>query len=280
MKDNMMQQKYLWHVALVTGLLAAFGVASCGGGGGTAGGRPGGGGASPTPMPTTGLGSNMQVSTGGSYALYSYGSAANAQIVFSCGCSRQAGTTTADANGNFTVPGTTVATPAAPSPTYTIVPTRNYMIVALPLSGQGPQGWTMEFAGTRPSHNLALGDRGSVPATSSKSDVFTAAAALYVYGKSPNGVTAYDDWNFNAIQSFVQHLVTAPNGPERTLLDAIASRSAANGSLFPSAPAWNAGQPIDAAIATDIANVSASRDPALPTPCPGGDAACTGTPTP
>ncbi|MDQ2818405.1 MAG: hypothetical protein M3T49_09415, partial [Candidatus Eremiobacteraeota bacterium] len=163
-------------------LLAALIAAGCGGGGGSAVGPPHGGGSSPTPMPTTGLGSTMQVATGGSYPVYTYGPAANAQIVFSCGCSKQAGTAVASASGVFSVSGTSTATPAVPNPTYTIVPKRNYIIVAQPASGLGPQAWTMQFAGSQPSHNLALGDLGSGPAAGSSSDVYTAAAALYVYG--------------------------------------------------------------------------------------------------
>jgi hypothetical protein len=144
------------------------------------------------------------------------------------------------------------------------------------------------FEGKAPATTLGLGDSGSVLSSAAVSDVYTTAAALYVYKKStqcpPGGCNfAFDDWNFNAVQAWVTHLKAGPiNFAESTLLNDIAAQSAASQSLFPApkAPAWNPSQPLNTTIGTDINAVAGSIDATIPTPCPGGPSACTGTPTP
>ncbi len=112
------------------------------------------------------------------------------------------------------------------------------------------------------------------------SDVYTAAVSLYVFNNSPSGTTAFDDWNFNALSAWYTSLKTSPNGAETTLLNDIAARSAANKTLFPGAPSWNMTQTSSTVIKNDLAAVKTSGDATIPTPCPGGEAGCTGTPTP
>ncbi len=114
--------------------------------------------------------------------------AANATVVFSCGCSVQAGTATADGSGMFTLVAKSTPTPSAPDPNYTIVPSRNYIVVAT--NASGAEGWTTQFAGNKPTRNQYLDGNAS--------DVYTAAVSLYVFNNSPSGTTAFDDWNFNA----------------------------------------------------------------------------------
>lgn len=226
----------------------------------------------------------MQVATGGTVSGgFTYSPAATDTVVFTCGCFPQAGTTTTDANGAFSV--TSPATPTPAGSPYVMVAGRNYVVVAEPASGAGPQGWTLMFAGNSPATTLGLGDSGSVVASSALSDVYTTAAALYIYKKSaqcpPAGCNqAFDDWNFNTVQSWVQQLEASPNNAERILLNDIAAQSAASNSLFPLQPLWNPTQPLNATINADLNNVSGSNDAAIPTPCPGGPSGCTGTPTP
>ncbi|HLJ84291.1 MAG TPA: hypothetical protein VKT51_08995 [Candidatus Eremiobacteraceae bacterium] len=282
----MKSMQYVGAVSAAAVLTATL-IAGCGGGGGST--LPGPGprpspslGPSPSPVPSPVLQAmGMQVATGGTYGGgFSYAPAANAGIVFSCGCFPQAGTSTADANGAFNVTSPAQPTPAG-SP-YVMVASRNYIVVAQAASGS--QGWTLMFEGHGPSTTLALGDSGAVMASAAVSDVFTTAAALYVYKKSsqcpPSGCnTAFDDWNFNTVQAWVQHLEAAPNFAELTLLNDIAAQSSANSSLFPSAPLWNPGQATNATINADLNSVTGS-EASIPTPCPGGPSGCTGTPTP
>jgi len=229
----------------------------------------------------------MQVSTGGTVGSgFTYGPAANVSAVFSCGCSAQAGIAPTDVNGKWSAVSPAQATPG-PSP-YDMVVGRNYIVIAQPASGAGPQGWTLLFAGKTPATTLGLGDTHSVLASASVSDNYTTAAALYVYKKSSQcGVhgceTAFDDWNFNAVQAWVAHMTAGSlNFAETNLLNDIATETVATHSLFPSPkePTWNPTQPVNALIATDINAVAGSNDPTIPTPCPGGPASCTGTPTP
>ena len=259
---------------LIAALVAAIALAACGGGGG------GGGGStvnqpppvSPTPGATAALTGTMQVATGGTYPGYTYTAAANASMVFSCGCTAQAGTSTTSNTGSFTLVANSTPTPSAPDPTYTIVPGRNYITVASAgAGGTPPEGWDIQFAGRKPSRNHHLNG-------TSTSDVYTAAVALYVFHNSPNGVEAYDDWNFNTLLAWYNVLTTGPNAKETTLLNDIASQSAASRTLFPDAPGWNAAQTTNATIKNDLNAVKTSGDPALPTPCPFN--ACTGTPSP
>jgi len=181
-------------------LVAVTVLAACGGGGGGGNNNGGGNGAinqpppvSPTPGATAALTGTMQLATGGTYPGYAYTAAANASMVFSCGCTAQAGTAITSNTGSFTLVAHSTPTPSAPDPTYTIVPGRNYVTVASAgAGGTAPEGWDIQFAGSKPSRNEHLN-------AASTSDVYTAAVALYVFHNSPSGVTAYDDWNFNAL---------------------------------------------------------------------------------
>ena len=281
----MKSMQYAGAVCAAAALSAVL-IAGCGGGGGST--LPGPGprpspSPSPSPVPSPVLmAQGMQVATGGTFGGgYTYGPAANANVVFTCGCFPQAGTAVANANGAFNVTSPAVPTPAG-SP-YVMVAGRNYVVIAQ--TAAGSEGWTLMFEGHAAATTLGLGDAGSVLAASATSDVFTTAAALYIYKKStqcpPAGCnTAFDDWNFNTIQAWVQHLEASPNFAETTLLNDIASQSAANNPLYPLAPGWNASQPLNATINTDLNVVAGSNDNSIPTPCPGGPAGCTGTPTP
>lgn len=258
--------------------LAAAVIAACGGGGGGGAINPGGGGGNPSPSPAAspspaGLTGALQIANGGNAgppATFTYTTAPNAAVVFSCGCSSQAGTGTADASGNFTLSAVSTPTPGVPNPTYTIVPTRNYVIVGTTTAGEA---WNFEFAGSVPSHDLAL--TGSGP-----SDVYSAAATLYVYRNSPPGSIAFDAWNFNSVLAWLTTLKTTPNTAEKNLLNDIAAQSALHRTLFPVAPPWNPSQASNATIAADLTAVTGSADTTKPTPCPGGAGTCTGTPTP
>ncbi|HXW51410.1 MAG TPA: hypothetical protein VEJ41_05415 [Candidatus Acidoferrales bacterium] len=260
--------------------LAGFGaIAACalivacstGGGGGSGSGTGPINNPSPQPSPTLspGLTDTMQVSSGGSYPVYTYDPASDAGVVFSCGCSAQAGTTTADGAGAIDITPDSTATPSVPNPTYTMVAGRNYIVVAT--TGAGAEAWTIQFAGRNPSRNHYL--NGMNP-----SDVYSAAVALYVFNNSPLGETAFDDWNFNKLVEWYGTLQNSPNGAEETLLNYIASRSAANETLFPAAPSWNPGQAHDSTMAADLVNVKMSGDPTIPQPCP--SSGCAGEPTP
>jgi hypothetical protein len=277
--------------SIVSAMLAAAAIAGCSGSGGGYSGLPiphpsptvaPSSSPSPQPSPILTLG-NANIATGGTVAGgFTYTPAANDTIIFTCGCSNQAGITASDATGSFTVTSPAQPTPAAPNPTYTIVPGRNYLIVAEPpASNDGPQGWTMLFAGTVPANDLALGDANSVSAASGTSDVYTTAVALLIYKQSiQNSNTAFDDWNFNAIEGWLQRMVTAPTPQETALLDQIASASFNGKSLFPTRPGWNALQVLNPTINTELKAVIANPGTATPTPCPGGQSGCTGTPTP
>jgi hypothetical protein len=280
--------KKLGQAALAAALVAAAIVAGCGGGGGGAYGGPGPGGGGnpsptppPSPSPTPMLQGTLNAFTGGTYAGgYNGSAAASDDVVFSCGCTGQAGTGTTDAGGDFSLSTTSTPTPAAPDPTYTIVPTRNYIVVAEPASGKGPQAWQLEFAGKTTGATLALGGSGAQPAASSVNDVYSEAGALYVFLNSTKGSTAFDDWNFNTVEAWVQHLKTSANASEKTFLNDIAAAGGTNSSLFPAAPGWNGSQPVNGKIDGDITTVAGSGDAMLPTPCPGGTGTCTGTPAP
>jgi hypothetical protein len=270
--------------ASLAGMIVAALVAGCGGGGsGTSVSLPGGGGGHPSPTPPTLQLGNANIASGGTVAGgFTYNPASNDTIIFTCGCTNQAGITTSDVNGQFTVASPASPTPAAPSPQYTIVPTRNYIIVAEPpASNGGPQGWTMLFAGNTSATDLALGDTGPVVASSGTSDVYTTAIALLIYKESnPSSNEAFDDWNFNAVEGWLERMFTSPTPQETTLLNAIASESALGHSLFPSAPGWNPSQNTNATIKADLNSVIANPGSATPTPCPSGPSSCTATPTP
>jgi hypothetical protein len=265
--------------SLAAAFVAASAMAGCGGGY-AASYQPPGPSPSPTPPPSPGIEGNLNVTTGGTYPNYTGTAAGMLNVVFSCGCSSQAGIGTTDAGGNYVIVSPATATPATtPNPTYTLVPTRNYIVVAQPGSGAGPQAWQMVFAGNVPSHDLALAaGPTAAPATSSASDAFTAAATLYVYYNSGTGSLAFDQWNFNTVQTFTHNLATAANPAEVKLMNDIAALGKINGSLFPTAPTWNPGQPVSGLIQNDLIAVKGSADATIPTPCP--TAGCTGTPAP
>jgi hypothetical protein len=258
-------------LALFSGLFGlAVVVAACGGGGGGgySGGNPGGGGSPPTTSPTQSPGGT------GTATNLSGGALANANVVFSCGCSAQAGTVTADGSGNYTINASNNATPSAPNPTYTMVPGRNYIVAAA--SGH-TEAWTMLFLGSVPSHDLFIGPNSG----NSSDDAASAAAALYILDKSPgNSDQSFDDWNFNTIANWVKtSLRGTPNSAESKLMNDITSMDGTT-PLWPVDPAWrNDGSANNATIIDDINAVAKSGDPNLPTPCP-GTGSCTNTPTP
>jgi len=280
---------------IAAALLAAAAVSGCGGSSAYGGPSIGGGypspspsptqppspSPSPSPSPTPGLAaSGMQVTTAGTYpGPFTNAPAASDNIVFSCGCSSQAGTGTTDGSGAFSVMN---GTPATPGPgTYTIVATRNYVVVAQPASGLGPQAWTMEFAGNTNATDLALGDSGATAVTSATSDVYTAAATLYIWEetKAAGNATAFDKWNFNAIEMFVVHMASGhASNHEQTLINDIAAQSGLGNSLYPTHPSWDPSQPSNATILADTRAIRGTDPANVPTPCP--SAGCTGTPTP
>jgi hypothetical protein len=290
-----MRSKHFAIGAYIAAALGAAVVAGCGGGSGSA--------AIPCPCPNPSpsvapspsqspmlQALDMQVATGGTVSGgFTYAPAPTTDsVVFSCGCFPVAGTAPVLANGSFMAVSPAAPTPAPGNSPYVMVAGRNYLVVVQPASGAGPQGWTLMFEGKAPATTLGLGDTGSVLSSATVSDVYTTAAALYVYKKSTQCAlsgcnTAFDDWNFNAVQSWVTHLKAGPpNFAETTLLNDIAAQSAAAQSLFPApkAPSWNPSQPLNAVIGNDLNAVAGSNDSTLPTPCPGGPSACTGTPTP
>jgi hypothetical protein len=217
----------------------------------------------------------MNVASGGTFPNVNYAPAANAAVVFSCGCSPQAGSGNTDGAGYFVLPQTSNATPSG---TYTIVPGRNYVIIAT--TGSKAEAWTLEFAGSQPARDLVLNS--SAPSTASgASDVYTAAATLYVYFASPGGsATAYDGWNFNTVEAWTAQLRNAPNAAETTLLRDIMQAQQSGATLYPIKPPWNASQTTNPTLYSDLQAVQSSGDSALPTPCPGGESGCTGTPSP
>jgi hypothetical protein len=263
------------RTALFSGIVAlAAALAACGGGGGGSGGggNPGGGGPPPTSSPAPTSAANGTVSVNGA-------ALANARVVFTCGCSAQAGETTADGSGNFTLTATATATPSSPSPTYTMVPGRNYMVIGAN-SSTHLEAWTMLFLGNQPSTNVYLGSGGA-----DTTDVATTAAALYIFLKSQNNSdTSFDDWNFNQIMAWSNELRSAPKtSQEQKLMTDIGSAETAGTPLFPTLPSWDPDPgSANATIESDINAISASSDSNIPTPCPvsGGTPACTGTPTP
>ncbi|MBV9269605.1 MAG: hypothetical protein JO165_00820 [Candidatus Eremiobacteraeota bacterium] len=269
--------KTLLNSTIAVAALAAA-LAACGGGGGGGGNtipsptqNPTG---SPTTAPTTTPTTAPASATG---QLTVLGAAmSNAKVVFTCGCSPQAGTVTADANGNYTLPPSVTAVPASPSPTYTAVPGRNYLVVGASTTTKA-ESWTMLFYGSTPAHNVYL-------TTGNVSDEFTAAASLYVYYNSQNASDqSFDGWNFNSIASFANELRTTTNPKEQQLINDIKTAQQNNVSLFPSpngsVPAWDPhGMPANPTIKADI--TALSGDSAAPTPCPGGQSGCTGTPSP
>lgn len=211
---------------------------------------------------------------------------ANGTVVYSCSCTGQAGTVQTDAQGNFTIVPVATAIPATPSPIYTTVPGRNYLIVAK--APAGAETWTMEFLGTTPAHNVGLGSGNAF-----STDIYATAVSLYVYFVSPstgNKNLSFDQWNLNSVQRWAQYLrmtATASLSPaEQQLLSDIAFDQQRNYTLFPVTPAWYPGARTTAngVIRADLQNVqsSAGANPAdpVPTPCPQGVGSCLGAPVP
>jgi hypothetical protein len=271
-------------------LISAFSVftlacvlAACGSGGGGSSGNtvlPTGGGGNPTPSPhatttpSPGHTASPTPTPGISGQMVARASAiADARIVFTCGCSPQAGTATADSNGHYSFSLSSTAVPSSPSPTYTAVPGRNYMIIGAGASSH-TEAWTLAFLGHTPSHNLYL-------SPSNVTDEFTTAASLYVFYNSANNAESFDHWNFNTVASWTNSIRTSGgnNASEQKLIADILAAQQAGQTLFPTVPAWDLDGPgSNATIASDLHNVLHSGDPALPTPCP--STGCTGAPTP
>ncbi len=240
------------------------------GGGGSGSPTPGGGNTTST-TPTTPPGANGVLSANAQPL-------ANASVIFTCGCSGQAGTTTTDANGNFTLAATSTAIPSSPNPTYTLVPGRNYLVVGANTTTH-QESWTFVFLGNTPPRDLSLSPSGSTLST----DAWSTAAALYVFYFSPNNSDqSFDAWNFNAMSAWTQAMRAGANAAEQKLAADITLSQQNDQSLFPTIPA--SGWDLDAAaganptIAVDLTNVKNSGDPLLPTPCPAS--ACVGAPTP
>lgn len=277
------QQIAVW--GSLGGMVIAALIAGCGGGGGsTAVNNPGGGhnpSPSPNPSVTPVLTGNLNVALSGSYPTQVEGAAANAEVDFTCGCTGQAGTGTADSSGNFNLLTTSTPVPASPNPTYVIVPGRNYVVIGTSNLGTGgnAQAYTMVFAGNDTSRNQYLSG-------SNVSDPVTAAVALFVMAKSAGTPLAFDDWNFNTLQAFYTHLQTAPTTQETQLLDDIVAQQEAGKTMYPAKPRWRPNRLKNSTIATDLAAINNTTDPGnVPTPCPtpggGGPAVCTSPfPTP
>lgn len=263
------------RISLVVGGAAVALLVACGGGGG--GGTGGGGNpptTAPTATPTTSPTATPTQGASGTLSSANGSPIANASVVFTCGCSAQAGTTTADGSGNYTIAATSTATPAAPSPTYTTVPGRNYLVIGANAQTH-QESWTMFFLGNQPSHNVYIGN-GNADTT----DVATTAAALYVFQNSYSSATAFDTWNLNTIGAWAQKLRSGSVTPqEQKLLSDITSASVP---LYPSTPAWDNDPGTGTANTTIGADInaikSAANDPAVPTPCRASG--CIGAPSP
>ena len=262
------KRSYRGYAGLAGVMLAAT-LAACGGGGG-------GGSTPPAPTPTV---APTAVPSIGGVAAAGGSPLANASIVFSCGCTGQAGTTTADANGNYTLAISTPATPAATSPTYTAVPGRNYLEVIT--AANGTQAWDITFLGNTPAHNHLLN-------ATNTSDQYTTAAALYVFYNSISATKAdaFDTWNFTTIASWVTAMQTAPIGAETTLLNDIVTAQNNHTSLYPSnGAAWAPTATVpNTTIKTDLDNLqtavtSAGLTTRLPQQCtPAGQPCAVPTP--
>lgn len=258
-------KRSLLPVSGFAGIMLAATLAACGGGGG---------GSSPAPPAPTAAPAPViaGVAAVGGIPL------ANASIVFSCGCTGQAGTTKADASGNYTLTVSSTAAPSTPDPTYTTIPGRNYLAV---MTANGQEAWDIAFLGSTPSHNHILNQTNT-------SDKYTTAAALYVFYNSINLAKpdAFDSWDFSTIASWVTTLKSSPLAEETTLLSDIETEQTAGVSLYPSTGAeWApAGTVANGKIKIDLDNVKAAATAAglatrLPQQCGDGTAPCA-VPTP
>jgi len=209
---------------------------------------------------------------------------ANSTVAYTCGCSAQAGETSTNAGGNYTIDASATAIPSSPTPTYTAVPGRNYMIIGY--ASNGTQAWTMEFLGNSPATDLNLSSTPNSLSTNT-TDTASTAAALYIYYESQNNSDqSFDLWNFNTIAGWAAHLRAGSglSANETKLMSDITSSQSAGASLYPTVPAWNpqAGATKNTTILSDLQAVHADGtavDSTLPTPCP-GEGECTGAPTP
>lgn len=262
----MLSRRILLTASLL--LILSGAVAACTGGGSTTNPPPN----NPSPSPSPGLAGTLDVVNGGTDRTnVTYGAANAVSVDFSCGCTHVAGSSITDASGNFTLVAQSTPVPT-PNPTYTIVPGRNYLVVGN--STAAPQAWTVQFAGKSPGRDKFLN-------AGNQSDIYTAAVALYVFKYSTGADTAFDNWNFNALLAWYNHLKTSPTAADATLLNDIVTQSTGGAMLWPVAPTWRPGlNPLNATINADLATVhnNTPPDPTLPTPCP--NSGCTGTPTP
>ena len=216
----------------------------------------------------------MQIAVGGSWPNPVETPAKHAEVDITCGCSPVAGTGFTDSTGNYDMLSLSTPVPT-PNPQYTIVPGRNYMVIGTQTqTGDKGQEWNMIFAGNSPLTNQFLPG-----GTDSQADTITAAVALWVYGNSSvGGPVAFDDWNFFTLQAFYQHLLTSPTSQETQLMSDIVTEQIAKVSMYPFKPPWRPNRIKNQTIQTDVANINASTDPSVPTPCP--TSGCTNTPTP
>ena len=261
-------------------------LAACGGGGGGGGGTPPtispSGTSSPTSPPTTPPPPTPTPGASGALSTANGALAANSTVIFTCGCSGQAGqTTTSDANGDYSLPNSSNAIPATPNPTYTLSPGRNYVIVGYQQGGT--QSWTMKFLGKSPATNVGLG---------SVSSAAQAASALFIYYDAAynpaitGGNHTFDWFDIRKIAAWAQKLDSGAGltMDEQNLMNHVTAQQKLNASLYPGfVPSWNpqAGAIVNPAITTDVKNImvgGTAADPALPTPCAGGPQQCSPTP--
>jgi hypothetical protein len=171
------------------------------------------------------------------------------------------------------MPLTSNAVPTNPTPTYTAVPGRNYMVIGAAASSH-TEAWTMLFLGSTPSHNLYLSN-GNV------TDQYTTAASLYIFYNSQNASDqSFDLWNFNTIASWTASLRASGgnNAAEQKLISDVVAAQQAGATLFPTVPTWDPDGPsANLTIKSDVQAVLNSADAAKPTPCP--STGCTGTPS-
>lgn len=268
-------QKTLLKSAIAVAAIAALAACGGGGGGGGAAPGPGGGGGSviPTPTPTPTPTAPPANATG---QMMINGSAmTSAQVIFTCGCSTDAGAVTADANGNYSI--TSAAVPGFPTAAnaYQAVAGRNYMVVGASTTTKA-ESWTMLFFGSQPSHNVYM-------TANNSSDEYTTAASLYVFFKSAPSSESFDNWNFNTVKAFADSLRASGgnNLAEKNLIADIRTAQAAAVSLFPTLAHWDPhGSPTNTQIGNDLTAVDHAADAAKPTPCPSGQSSCTGAPAP
>lgn len=276
-KEDVMKKVPGSAIAAIIALSATLAACGGGGGGGSSPGNGGGGGGGSVTPPTPAVTPNASgVLTLNGAAL------ANAKAVYTCGCSSQAGSVSTDASGNVNVAGSANAIPSAPSPTYTAIPGRNYLIIGY-ANGTQAQTWTMLFLGSKAANNVNLAGN----STGLVSDTAANAAALFVYYDAAQKFSSaadqsFDQYNFNQIAAFAAKLRTSPNSAEQTLMNDIVAAQSSGTSMYPGAgvPTWNAspGATTNQTITNALKAVAASGDSALPTPCP--STGCSGAPTP